>query len=112
MKTTTDKIKVRCSVCSDGVAVEGNCVAKHNHKYTHKYTGAKVICYGSFLPVFVDNKGLYQVGNVMYISRRKQTFDEPDAEEPLEQLQLTSGVMPENEFAWGNNQNVRPLQTF
>ena len=69
-----NKVKVRCSVCGDGVLVEGNCVAEHNHKYT----GAKVICYGSFLPVFMDSKGQYQVGNVMYISRRRPPWEEFD----------------------------------
>ena len=66
--------KVRCSVCGDIVVFEGQHLVEHGHKYT----GAKIICYGSFLPIFIDGKGHMQVGNVMYISRKKRIWDDDD----------------------------------
>jgi hypothetical protein len=70
------KHKVRCTVCGDGVSIAGNCVAEHSHKYT----GAKVICYGSFMPLLLY-QGVYQVGNIMYISRHRQPWGELAEEE-------------------------------
>lgn len=67
-----NKIKVRCSVCGDGIPVENGCVSEHNHK---ALAAQKVVCHGSFLPVFQDSKGNYQVGTVMYVSRRRAPWE-------------------------------------
>ncbi len=69
------KIKVRCSICGDSVAVEGTHIAEHNHRYT----GAKVICYGSHMPVFLDRRGNGQAGEIMYINHGAPVWDD-DAE--------------------------------
>jgi hypothetical protein len=68
--------KLRCSVCGDSVDIQGQHIIEHNYKYS----GVKIVCYGSFLPVFCDVKGNMQIGPVMYISRKRRLWDEDDDE--------------------------------
>jgi len=63
-------IKIRCSICGDSVRVENGRVNEH----CYKYAGSKIVCYGSFLPV-LQNRGIYQVGDIMYISDRRRSPD-------------------------------------
>lgn len=61
--------KARCPVCGDSFLIKKRYLSEHNLKST-----IQKVCYGSYLPLFLDNKNNFQLGIIMFTTQKKSDW--------------------------------------